>query len=231
MSADHPRRVDGTVLVVDDHQLVRDLLVSALRERGLAAHHCTATTIDEILTFANHFEPGLVLLDLDLGRDDQGRPVHGANAVASLVAHGWAVLVISGSADGGIQSAAAIAAGAVGRVCKSVPFETLVASVLDAAAGQPVMSGEERCSWLAQDRRNRTAARARSRLLCRLTPRELDVLDLLAEGHRAVTIADELVLSLTTVRSHIRSILLKLEVSSQLEAVALLRGRPERTTR
>ena len=56
--------------------------------------------------------------------------------------------------------------------------------------------------------------------------RELDVLDRLADGHRAVAIADELVLSLTTVRSHIRSILIKLEVSSQLEAVALSRGGP-----
>lgn len=221
-------RPDGTVLVVDDHQLLRDLLVGALCARGIPARRCAATSIDDILAAAGRHPPGLVLLDLDLGSDAHGRPVNGADAVASLVARGWEVLVVSGGADGGVAAAAAIAAGALGRVGKSVPFEALVGAVLDAVAGRPVMSEQERETWLARHRRNRSAARARNRVLGRLTVRELDVLDRLAEGHRAVAIADDLVLSLTTVRSHIRSILIKLEVSSQLEAVALLRGAPSR---
>lgn len=226
MTTDARARVAVTVLVVDDHQLLRDLLVTALRDHGVAAHHCAATTIEEILRFARGHDPGLVLLDLDLGHDPQGRPVNGADAVASLSADGWRVLVITGSSDGGDRSAAAIAAGAIGRVGKSAPFETLVAAVLDAASGHRVMTDEERRSWLALDRRNRALTRTRSRLLDRLTARELDVLDRLAQGQRAVAIAQDLLLSLTTVRSHIRSILIKLEVSSQLEAVALLRGGP-----
>jgi two-component system, NarL family, nitrate/nitrite response regulator NarL len=52
------------------------------------------------------------------------------------------------------------------------------------------------------------------------------VLEMLAQGHRAVAIAEEFVVSLTTVRSQIQSILSKLDVNSQLEAVALIRERP-----
>lgn len=225
MTPDHPCGPDHPVLVVDDHQLFRDSLVIALRERGIAAHHCSATTIEDILTTADRHEPGLVLLDLDLGRDRQGRLINGGDAVGSLVALGWDVLVISGGSDR-VQPAAAIAAGAVGHMHKTAPFETLVVSVLKAAVGHRVMSESERRSWLELNHQNRAASQVRSQLLNRLTARELDVLGLLTEGHRAVTIAEELVLSLATVRSHIRSILIKLEVSSQLEAVALLRGGP-----
>lgn len=224
MTAELPRRADRTVLVVDDHELLRDLLASALCRRGIAAQRCAATTIEEILAVARRHPPGLVLLDLDLGRDQRGQPVHGGDAVGALVAIGWEVLVLSGHAGGENQLAAAVADGAIGLVGKTVPFETLVDTVLDAVDGRPVMSEAERVSWLERNRRNRLAGQARRRVLGRLTARELDVLDRLAAGHRAVAIADDLVLSLTTVRSHIRSILIKLEVRSQLEAVALLRG-------
>jgi DNA-binding NarL/FixJ family response regulator len=67
--------------------------------------------------------------------------------------------------------------------------------------------------------RRRSWARLR-----RLTAREQEILHLLAHGERAAVIAEEASVSLSTVRSQIRSILTKLEVNSQLEAVALLRG-------
>jgi DNA-binding NarL/FixJ family response regulator len=60
--------------------------------------------------------------------------------------------------------------------------------------------------------------------LDRLTPRELEVLRLLASGHRAQAVADDFVVSLATVRTQIRAVLTKLEVTSQLEAVALYRN-------
>lgn len=60
-------------------------------------------------------------------------------------------------------------------------------------------------------------------MVARLTPRERAVLDRLAGGTRAAGIAAEFVVSVSTVRTQIRSILAKLEVSSQLEAVALVR--------
>lgn len=72
------------------------------------------------------------------------------------------------------------------------------------------MSEVERAEWLAYEREHRE---------------QREVLDRLVEGRRAAAIAAEFVVSLTTVRSQIRSILLKLQVRSQLEAVALVRER------
>ena len=63
--------------------------------------------------------------------------------------------------------------------------------------------------------------RDRARRMALLTAREREVLRLLAEGTRAVGIAEHFVVSVATVRSQIQSILAKLEVKSQLEAVAL----------
>jgi DNA-binding CsgD family transcriptional regulator len=63
--------------------------------------------------------------------------------------------------------------------------------------------------------------------LARLSHREREVLELLATGMRAAKIAEKLVLAMTTVRTHIRSILTKLDATSQLEAVSLLHQPPE----
>lgn len=74
-----------------------------------------------------------------------------------------------------------------------------------------------------RDRREDCADRGARDRRRRLTPREREILERLARGERAVTIAAELVVSVATVRWHIQKILIKIEVNSQLEAAALLR--------
>lgn len=88
------------------------------------------------------------------------------------------------------------------------------------------MGESERRGWIDRQRRHVAREQALSRRLGRLTRREREVLDLLTEGLRAAGIAERLVVSMPTVRSQIRSILTKLEVGSQLEAVALLHNTP-----
>jgi DNA-binding NarL/FixJ family response regulator len=100
--------------------------------------------------------------------------------------------------------------------------------VLTAAVGEPVMTEGERQTWLRRHTSYQALERERSRRLARLSPREREVLDLLAEGHRAAEVAEHFVVSMTTVRTQIRAILTKLQVNSQLEAVALLRQIPPR---
>jgi DNA-binding NarL/FixJ family response regulator len=164
---------------------------------------------------------GLVVLDLDLGKDANGNWVCGADLVRDLRALGWQVLIVSGSVDKpGV--AVAIAAGAIGSVPKSSSFESLLATVASAAAGRSVMSQAERQVWLRRHRTYLAQERELSRRLSRLSVREREVLELLAEGYRAAAISERFVVSLTTVRTQIRSVLAKLEVSSQLEAVALI---------
>ncbi len=227
MSARAPLSDSGhyPVVVIDDHELFSTALTMALRGQGLDADTVPVADLAELLN-RPPAAAGVVVLDLDLGRDEQGIYRHGADLVGRLRERNWSVLVVSGSVDQpGV--AAAIAGGAIGSVPKSSSFEVLLRTIITAALGEPVMSEAEHRDWVDQHRRYLARERALSRRLARLSRREREVLELLTEGQRAAAIADRLVVSMPTVRTQIRSILTKLEVSSQLEAVALLRQQPD----
>lgn len=216
------------VLVVDDHELVRAALVGSLREEGISAYACTQVSISGILAEAATLPPGVVLLDLDLGVGPGGEHIDGIDAIKHLRATGWTVVVLTGSPGPRAgRIAAAVAAGAVGQVPKVSSFEKLIGMVRQAVVGAPLMSQEERRAWLDRDRAERSVVARKAELLSRLTARERFVLEQLATGRRAAEIATESVVSVTTVRSQIRAILIKLEVGSQLGAVALLRDGQE----
>jgi DNA-binding NarL/FixJ family response regulator len=169
---------------------------------------------------------GLIVLDLDLGQDADGRYVNGADLVSGLRALGWKVLVVSGGIDRpGV--AAAIASGAIGTVPKSRSFDVLLSAVMTAASGDPLMTDAEHQDWLERHRRHLAQERELSVRLSRLSPREREVLELLTEGMRAAAIAEHFVVSMPTVRTQIRSIFAKLDVGSQLQAVALFRQQSE----
>lgn len=214
-----PRAPEPTVLIVDDHELVATSLAMGLRTQGVAAQHCAPA---EVLAVAARLPPGLVLLDLDLGRDVDGRPVDGVDLVQPLRATGWRVVVLSGTVDSG-RVGAALVAGAVAAVPKSAPFPRLLTVVTAAVAGGEVMPEARRRELIDVHLRNSDVRRGLRMRVDRLTPREREVLAQLAAGRRAQTVADAFVVSLPTVRTQIRAILTKLEVSSQLEAVALYR--------
>jgi DNA-binding NarL/FixJ family response regulator len=210
------------VLVVDDHELVATSIVMSLRAEGVATHLCTARGIAPILAEAERLDPGLVLLDLDLGRDCEGNRVDGVDLVGPFMAAGWQVLVLSGSADHA-RIGAALDAGALAWVPKHAPFPTLLTSVREAVAGRPVMSPERRQKFIDLYHQRDAESRVLTEKLDRLTQREREVLAELARGRRAQAVADHFVVSLATVRTQIRAVLTKLEVGSQLEAVALYR--------
>ena len=93
--------------------------------------------------------------------------------------------------------------------------------IRDAAAGRTVTRPSERDAIVAEARRLRESEQTREDRLSSLTPRERHVLACLVEGCTAEEIAVGETISLTTVRTHIKAILRKLDVSSQLAAVAL----------
>jgi DNA-binding NarL/FixJ family response regulator len=212
-----------TVLVIDDHELVSTSLVLVLRERGMDAHAVPIRSASEILHGASDFSVGLALLDLDLGLSFEKETINGLELVLPLSEDGWRILVVTASSEPS-RIAAAIAAGCVGWVPKTAPLPDLLRTIEAAVAGQPVMSPTERRHWLEIDRRARAERRGKLELLERLTPRELEILELLAQGQRVGSIAARSVVSPATVRTQVRSILAKLEVSSQLEAVAIHRA-------
>lgn len=210
------------ILVVDDHELVSACLTIALQSCGLPAVSCVVPNAEGVVDCAAAMQPGLVLLDIDLGRNSWNRPADGAELARALRVYGWTVVALTGQLTPD-RIAAAVAGGAAAVLSKSTPLRELLRVVAEVAAGNCVMSHDERRRWLSLHRQLQADARRHANRLNRLTPREREVLDRLARGHRAAAIAEELVVSLTTVRSQIRSILVKLEARSQLEAVALAR--------
>ncbi|MEY9214595.1 DNA-binding NarL/FixJ family response regulator [Thermobifida halotolerans] len=120
--------------------------------------------------------------------------------------------------------AEAIAAGAAAWLSKAVPFDELIYAILDGFAGRPMMDPRERQRLLSEHRALQSQQRSAKQMFNQLTKRERQVLAALVEGKRAKVIAEESYVSIATVRSQIRSILAKLNVKSQLEAVALAKS-------
>jgi two-component system, NarL family, nitrate/nitrite response regulator NarL len=210
--------MSASVLIVEDHELLAQSLVLALRAEGFDVRESHARSPEPILAEAQDARPDIVLLDLDIG-GELGTTV---SLIEPLREQGATVLMLTG-VDNRVRLAECIEAGALGIVGKSQPFDELVAAIRDAVEGKPPMSDAERQDLLAELRRHRDAERQRTELFDRLTPREQDVLAGLMDGKTAEEIARQSYVSLATVRSQIRAILMKLGVRSQLAAVAAAR--------
>jgi DNA-binding NarL/FixJ family response regulator len=208
------------VLIVDDHDLVAMSLALCLRSEGLHAQRHAVRSRDGILTAVATLVPGVVLLDLDLGRGPDGAPIDGSTLVAHLCRTGWRVIALS-TTDDEPRIGRALAAGALASVPKTAALSLLITVIRRATQGVEVMRPERRRYFIAQYRRQQEQGRTVGLLLERLTERERAVLERLARGRRAQSISEEFGVSLATTRTQIRAVLHKLEVTSQLEAVAL----------
>jgi len=213
---------DHQIVIIDDHEMFSTSLMIALRDRGIEARKVAVARLEDFASRPRGDRPGVVVLDLNLGVAPDGRKVKGYEWVAPLNARGWPVLAVTGSDHDG-DAAAAIAEGAVGVLSKSSALDVLLKAVMQTANGEPLLTEAERRDWeqkhkIRSERRNQIGKR-----LNELTGREHEVLEAIARGQHAADIAKKSVVSLTTVRTQIRSILRKLDVNSQIEAIALLR--------
>ncbi len=206
------------VLIVEDHELLAQSLAFALRADGLIVEVVLDSSPDDIVNLAERFAPDVVLLDLHLGEElASGLPL-----IGPLRDRGPAVVMLTGTTDR-VELAECIEAGAIGIVSKSESFDRLVESVKEAAELQSLLTPSQREELLAELRRQRSEERRRLAVFDRLTARERQVLAALMDGKSAEGIAEESFVSLATIRSQIRSVLMKLGVNSQLGAVALAR--------
>jgi DNA-binding NarL/FixJ family response regulator len=127
------------------------------------------------------------------------------------------VLVISGSAeDNDIMEA--ILAGARGYILKSAPVEEITAGIHAAAEGAALLSPVVAANLLDHVRDNASSLRVGTDPVGQLTPRELEVLRLMAQGLENSEIARELVISTRTARNHVASILEKLHMQNRIQA-------------
>lgn len=207
-----PPGADGAqirVVVIDDHELVAEAL-----ERAMSVHpriHLVgrAGTAAEGLHLVHALVPDLVVMDFRLP------DATGVEATRELRrAHPeMDVVMLTGFADGATL-AGALEAGCAGFVSKQGRFDELLAAIEAVHAGQ-VKVPTELLEGLV------THLRPRPSIGHDLTSREREVLRLLAAGHSTSDMVEHLVVSVHTVRNHIRNLLVKLHASSRLEAVAV----------
>lgn len=212
-----PDRQPFPVLVVDDHNLLATTLVLALRQQGIDAEATAVENREDLLNAVASRAPALVLLDLDLGPLGSG-----LHLVRPIVERGCQVVIVTGVIDR-LRLAATVEAGAKAVIDKSTSFPDLVSAVRYVANGGELMTVHQREALLGELSESRRAVTKRGAPFQSLTAREQSVLAELVEGRAAETIAEDLSVSLPTVRTHIRSVLLKLGVRSQLAAVAMAR--------
>ncbi len=208
------------VVIVEDHELLATSLALALRQQGLQVDTVAGPGTDAIVDTVGRLAPALVLLDLELGPNLGS----GIDLIRPLIEAGGQVVMMTGVVERE-RLAACVEAGATGIVSKSAGFAVLVDAVRRAADGEALLTDGQRQDLLHDLRMRRQADRDRWAPFERLSPREQAVLAGLVAGETAEAIASRSYVSLATVRSQIRGILLKLGVTTQLAAVALVRSK------
>jgi DNA-binding NarL/FixJ family response regulator len=203
------------LLIVDDHPLTRDALASLLQQHGFEVAG-QASEGSEAIELARRLEPDVILLDLSMPGLD------GLDALPQLreAAPGCEVVVLTAS---GTEEnlLAAIRGGAAGYLLKSEPPERIVEFLRGVGHGEAALSGEVARRLLEEVRAGRTHS-VPDRIAATLSAREVEVLLLLDEHLGTDEIAARLYISEHTVRSHVKSLLRKLGVSSRREALEAL---------
>ena len=210
-----------TVLIVDDHPLTRDALSALLGRSGFSVVGGAADG-EEAIELARSLQPKLVLLDLSMpglsGLEALPR-IRDAAPSCEVV-----VLTASGTEE---NLLGAIRGGAAGYLLKSEPPERIVGFLRGVANGEAALSGEIARRLLEQVRAGGgRESGVPDSIAEALSAREVEVLLLLDEHLGTDQIAKRLFISEHTVRSHVKSLLRKLDVSSRREALeALARAR------
>jgi two-component system response regulator DevR len=203
------------ILLVEDHRLMFEGLSSLLSEYGDINILGVATTVADAVAKASLLKPDLVLMDYRLPDGD------GAQASERIRATLPDTAVLFLSADPSEASMMrAVEAGASGYVSKAASAEELVGSIRKAAEGEFLLEAATMARLLEQRRQSQQRATEQKRLIRDLTPRERDVLKLMARGLDNYQIAEELGIGYGTVRGHVRGVLEKLGSHTRLHAVA-----------
>ncbi|MEV4555903.1 response regulator transcription factor [Kitasatospora sp. NPDC049285] len=208
--ADQPVRV----MVVDDHPMWREGVARDLAEAGFAVV-ATAGDGEEAVRRARASAPQVVVLDLNLPA------LPGVEVCRRVVAGDPAVRVLVLSASGEHADVLeAVKSGATGYLVKSAGREELIDAVRRTAVGDPVFTPGLAGLVLGEFRRLATEPPAPAAPAApQLTPRETEVLRLVAKGLSYRQIADRLVLSHRTVQNHVQNTLGKLQLHNRVELV------------
>ena len=210
-----PCELPISILICDDHPVFRFGLRALLDAEACTEVVGEAKTGREAVELAASLEPDVVLMDINMPE------LNGIEATRRIVAGrpGTAVLIITMFDDDRVF--AAMRAGARGYLLKGAEGEETLRAIRAVAGGEAIFSpnaAERLIKFFAAGPKD-----AATPAFPDLTPRELEILSLIAQGLSNTAIAERLVLSPKTVRNQVSTVFSKLQVASRAEAIVRAR--------
>jgi len=206
------RRVQ--VLIVQDHPLLASAISRVLEAQPDLAVSGVSSSGADAVQAATDNRPDVVLMDFrlpDVTGPAAARMIKSAHAEAAIVFH---------SADESETALLdAIDAGATAYLTKDATADQIIEAVRRASTGEVLIPAELFARAIARQRGAVSRKRERDQLLAEFTPRELDILHLLAEGLDTTAMSQRLAIAPHTVEWHVRHVIEKLQVHSKLQAV------------
>ena len=207
------------VLVIEDSRLLREGIAAVLNAQPDLRVVAAAESVATALRSARETRPRVVLVDSSLGEDDSRAGVESLRAAAPD-----ARVIVMDLLPAGEDIAEFVKAGVYGFIVKDATIEEVVAAVRAVAAGGEVLPSALTGRLFSQIARDAVATgRPEALGAVRLTPREREVIGLVAEGLSNKDIARRLHLTTYTIKSHVHNILEKLALHNRLQIAAYAR--------
>ena len=205
------------VLIVDDHEVVREGLRALLRRRSEMTLVGEADTVASAISEARNTDPDVVVMDVRL---PDGSGVEACREIRAHRPETKVLMLTSYADDDAVFSS--IMAGATGYLLKQTRTTTLVDAIERATRGESLLDPSVTQRVLE---RVRSAGTRRDDELALLSEQEEKILDLISEGKTNKEIAQEIFLSDKTVKNYVSSILGKLNIRRRSEAAAFIARR------
>lgn len=206
------------VVICEDHRSLADALTAVLEtEPDFDLIAPPVATGEAAVALCSGCEADVVVMDINLARG-----IDGIEATRQIKEQcpDIQVLVLSGQEPESFL-VAAVEAGASGLVTKGESVERILEEMRAVARGEMLIEPATLAGLMRAAAQDRESRREGESLLHQLTPRESEILELMAKGHGNSHIAEALTISPHTVQTHVSNILSKLDAHSRLEAIAL----------
>jgi DNA-binding NarL/FixJ family response regulator len=203
------------VMLVDDHEIVRDGIRAMLQAEDDVVVTSEAGTVREAIDEADRTRPDVIVMDVRLS---DGSGIEATREIRAKHPETRVLMLTSFADDEALF--ASIMAGASGYVLKQVKSGDLMRAIRAVGAGDSLLDPSVTSAVL--DRLRKGKHLLRDEKLARLSPQEERILTLVADGRTNKEIGDELHLAEKTVKNYVSSILSKLEVARRAEAAAYL---------
>jgi DNA-binding NarL/FixJ family response regulator len=203
------------VVLVDDHRTFSDALRIAVETEKDIAVVGVGGDGSEAVELAKRESPNVMLMDIEMPGIDG---IEATRRVKELLPETQVIMLSAHYND--VLLARAVEAGACGYLSKAKAVSNVAEAIRTAWSGEPLLDPKEMrrvFSHIRRKRREDASSRERAE---RLTSRETEILQLMAQGLSTEDIAARLSLSPHTLRTHVQNILMKLRVHSKLEALA-----------